>query len=114
MNAIAPVDIGKLAKLCGLFSSDQMGERAAAAAKADAMVRAAGLTWPDVLTPKMDDAVHFEASRRHENLTPGMILAQFGDRLTGWEKGFLTSIIRRPHLSARQCEVLDEIRARFP
>jgi hypothetical protein len=41
----------RLAKLCGLLGSDHIGERAAAAAKADALVRNAGLTWRDVITP---------------------------------------------------------------
>jgi hypothetical protein len=37
MNALAPASLERLSKLCALFSSDQIGERAAAAAKADAM-----------------------------------------------------------------------------
>ena len=39
----------RLAKLCGMFVSDHDGERAAAAAMADALVREHGLTWRDVI-----------------------------------------------------------------
>jgi len=41
-----------LAKICGLFSSDHAGERAAAAQKADQMVRGFGLTWRQLLSPQ--------------------------------------------------------------
>ena len=39
----------RLAKLCGMLGSAHDGERAAAAALADALVREAGLTWRDVI-----------------------------------------------------------------
>jgi hypothetical protein len=39
----------RLAKLCGMFGSDHDGERAAAAAKADQLVRERGLRWHDVI-----------------------------------------------------------------
>ena len=42
-------DASRLAKLCGLFGSDHDGERASAAAKADALIRERGLTWRDVI-----------------------------------------------------------------
>jgi hypothetical protein len=45
----ATLDREKLVKICGLFSSEHDGERAAAAARADRMIRAAGLRWPDVI-----------------------------------------------------------------
>ena len=43
------LDTGKLAMILGLLGSDQLGERAAAAAKAHAMIKAASLTWDEVL-----------------------------------------------------------------
>jgi hypothetical protein len=42
---------GRLAKILGMLGSDHVGERAAAAAKAHALVHRAGLTWREVLTP---------------------------------------------------------------
>jgi hypothetical protein len=44
-----PIPRDRLQKLCGLFGSQHDGERAAAAALADKLVRAAGLTWGDVI-----------------------------------------------------------------
>jgi len=44
-----PSSASRLAKLCGMFGSTHEGERAVAAAKADALVRALGLTWHDVI-----------------------------------------------------------------
>ena len=48
----APIDdamAARLAKILGLLGSPHDGERAAAAAKADEIVRGAGLTWRDVV-----------------------------------------------------------------
>jgi cupin superfamily acireductone dioxygenase involved in methionine salvage len=42
-------EASRLAKLCGMFGSDHDGERAAAAAKADQLIRERGLTWRDVI-----------------------------------------------------------------
>jgi hypothetical protein len=52
----------KLAKLCGMLGSDHAGERAAAAAKADDMVRALGLRWADVISVPLVPAGHEEVS----------------------------------------------------
>ena len=46
-----PHSADRLRKLCGMLGSEHDGERAAAAAKADELVRAAGLTWADVIAP---------------------------------------------------------------
>jgi hypothetical protein len=48
-HILDPQAADRLSKICGLFSSAHDGERASAAAKADAMVRAAGLTWAQVI-----------------------------------------------------------------
>jgi hypothetical protein len=50
------------AKLCGMFGSDHAGERAAAAAKANDMVRSLGLTWHDVISVPLAPAEHEEVS----------------------------------------------------
>ncbi len=113
MNALATIDLTRLAKVCGLFSSNHVGERAEAARRADALVRAAGLTWPDLLQQNGSGAQTFEPSRRRDNaLSPGEILARHGDSLTGWERGFLVSLIRQRRWSARQSEIFSEIRER--
>ena len=40
-------------KIAGLLASDKMGERAAAAAKATAILKRAGMTWEEALRPKV-------------------------------------------------------------
>ena len=111
MGAVV-VDVGRLARICGMFSSNHIGERAAAAAKADAIVRGAGLTWPDVLNSNRASAHKSETSWRRE-LTPAMILATYGAALTGWERCFLAGLVKRPNWTKRQREVLADIQGRF-
>jgi hypothetical protein len=41
----------RLVKVLGMLGSDHAGERAAAGAKAAALVKAAGMTWRDVIAP---------------------------------------------------------------
>src|SRR5919107_2785919 len=43
----------KLARICGMFGSAHDGERAAAAALADRLIRDAGLSWGDVIRMPM-------------------------------------------------------------
>jgi len=50
----------RLAKILGLLGSDHAGGRASAAAKADALVRGAGLTWRDVVMPSPPIAPQLE------------------------------------------------------
>ena len=112
MSHLAPANLTKLAKICAMFSSTYDGERAAAAALADRIVRGSGITWEQLLQPLPPKP---ETSRRREvGLTPGEILAQHGGDLTGWAKGFLVSLMRqqRHRWSARQVEVLNDIRGR--
>jgi hypothetical protein len=51
MSALAASDRVHLAKLLGMLGSDHLVEVANAGRLADQLVRAAGLTWPDVITP---------------------------------------------------------------
>jgi len=48
-NALEPHDADRLIKLLGVCGSSHPGERAAAALKADTLVRSLGLTWRDVI-----------------------------------------------------------------
>ena len=50
MTLPAPI-VDRLVKLCGMLGSAHDGERAAAALKADTLVRGHGLRWPDVIRP---------------------------------------------------------------
>lgn len=49
---MTPADLERFRRICGLLGSDQVGERAAAAAKATELLRAAGLSWADVRLPE--------------------------------------------------------------
>lgn len=42
-------DVPRFMKLCGMLASPNEGERASAAAKASEMLKAANLTWNDVI-----------------------------------------------------------------
>jgi hypothetical protein len=101
----APLDprtADKLAKLCGLFSSDHDGERASAA-MADSLIRQRGLTWKQILLPghsTVEETIEF--ARDH------------GD-LNAWEEGFLRGIRGRQFLTEKQLAKLhaiaDKVRA---
>jgi hypothetical protein len=49
MDQLAPADLSRLIKILSLLSSDSVGERAAAGAKAHAFLQRHGLTWSDIL-----------------------------------------------------------------
>jgi hypothetical protein len=53
---LTPEAADRLAKLCGMFGSNHDGERAAAALKADQLVRQNGLTWHDVIVMPRHEA----------------------------------------------------------
>ena len=45
----ATLDLPRFAKLCAMLASPNEGERASAASKASEMLKAAGLSWGDVI-----------------------------------------------------------------
>jgi hypothetical protein len=91
----------KLAKVCRLFASDTSGERAAAAAMADKLLRECGLEWcqvfaahvvpPDGIAAKLD------------------YVASNADALDDWQRGFVDGIRKAKTLSPKQRAKLDEI-----
>ncbi len=112
MTAVARIDVERLAKICSLFSSDVMGERAAAAHKANQIVTAAGLSWQEVFQPV--SPTYRPTDPRPRAMTPGEVLARHGDRLTDWETRFLVSLMRwRKGWTPKQRARFEEIRERF-
>ncbi len=108
MNSLSRLDVAKLAKVAAMFSSPYDGERAVAAALADRMVKAAGLTWHTVLQPPP-----IGRARVGRPLSPADILARHDDLLTDWERAFLWSLARAPgRLSTKQAAKLSQIRQR--
>ena len=98
-----PRDADRLAKLCGLFSSDYDGERASAAAAADRLLRSRGLTWAQVISiPTSPDIVE------------DMIATALSrpDLLDAWEEGFIRGIQGRQYLTRKQTEKLRAIAER--
>lgn len=106
MNA-DPRLIERLAKICGLFGSDQMGERAAAADRAEKLRLQTGLSWADLLLgsgplPAFDP----------ETATPAALAARCAPILTEWEKEFLASLSSRYAFTAKQSNRLRIIRTK--
>ena len=100
MSPLDPTLAERLAKLCGMFGSDHAGERAAAAAKADALLRSHGLTWFDVLGKHAEESI--------EELIDYAL--HHGDgHLSPWAEGFLRGIRGRQFLTRKQQEKLHEI-----
>ena len=97
MSGITTTSARLVIKLCGLFSSEHAGERAAAAAKADAIIREHGLTWPDVIRPEPPTETKIR------------FLLENDDTLTGWEIEFLYGVRDLSELSEKQTAVLDRL-----
>ena len=103
--------IDRLVKLCGMFGSAHDGERAAAALKADQLVRNNGCTWSDVIRPGVE-----KRSGRQSRPDPSWkVDAEFcqehAEELNDWEDSFIDSILSqaRDRLSDKQKETLERI-----
>jgi hypothetical protein len=99
----------RLAAVLSRLESPFDGERAAAGLLASRMVRAAGLSWaevvaPDVAGPQRPDPPPWRAAvamcRRRRDL------------LTDWEAQFLATLATQARVSPRQIEILDRIVAK--
>lgn len=121
MTARAQLDPGaanRLRKLCGMLGSQHDGERATAAAKADALLRAAGLTWADVITapPIIPDHVPRIRAWRASN-TDWQRMAQFCHSrrwsLSQREREFIESALKWRQLSEKQKDWLTDVYARL-
>jgi hypothetical protein len=98
----------RLVKICRLFSSDKVGERASAAAMADRLLRSFGADWEDVLAPRAiervaDDSNDVGFALRHAHL------------LDPWQRKFVRSLRRwrgplTPKQSAKLAEILAEVK----
>jgi hypothetical protein len=108
MTVLIPyATITKLSKGCSMFSSPYEAERATAAALADQIVKAAGLSWDHVLSGKP----HKSAKPKFADTVPGKISAALAcpTALTSWETNFVRSICGRSHLTAKQLACLNQI-----
>jgi hypothetical protein len=117
-RALAPQTADRLAKICGLLGSAHDGERASAALKADALVRAAGLTWADVINvpPPAADAPRIRAWR--STSTDWQKMAAFchqrRHQLSSWDRDFVRSMLNwQGEPSEKQQDCLASIFARL-
>jgi hypothetical protein len=108
-----PVPRDRLQKLCGLFGSQHDGERAAAAALADQLVRAAGLTWRDVIrwpAPPYSPPETVGIPDDWRELT--IRILRHCDRLSAWELDFLHTVSGRRSVSEKQWRVIHRLARR--
>jgi hypothetical protein len=116
MTPDGDLDRERLGKLLGLFSSSHDGEVANAARAADALVRRAGMTWPDVVAPpqlpvlvtNIGDKANFASAREAV-----LFCLRYPDELTVWEINFCRNLSRqRKPASPKQRAVLQTIVAK--
>ena len=72
----------KLARVLGMLGSAHDGERASAAALADKLIRAQGLTWPEIILSRLERITTIESEI-------DFALANGAGVLSAWEEGFL-------------------------
>jgi hypothetical protein len=102
-------DLGRLSKICGLFSSAFAGERSNAAALADRFVRERGWEWDDVLVaPSLPPLTPPPAWQK----TVAACRARI-ELLNQWERAFLAEIATYQHPpSSKQADTLAKIAKR--
>jgi hypothetical protein len=118
-RSLSPLDAAtatRLAKLCGMFGSDHDGERASAAAKADALVRQLGLTWGQIIVPQLPSPEPWPAPQWRELHWSEAIelCARHPHLMTQWEAQFVANLRRsRRPLSEKQRNVVVNIVAKI-
>jgi hypothetical protein len=100
----------RLARICGVFGSDNEPERATAARMADDLIRQDGLTWSDVIRPPALPARESSSTRQTMTWrdTCHEILAS---DCSDWEAQFCRGLLAnwRGPLTERQAARLDQI-----
>lgn len=105
-RTLAPDVAERLAKLLGMLGSDQPGERAAAALKADELLKREGLSWFDVIAVESESETDWRTMVR-------VCMAQAA-ALSGKELQFVRTMARwRGQPSEKQFEWLEGIYARI-
>jgi hypothetical protein len=111
MTTLAAPDRDRLTRLLGMLGSDHLGEVANAGRLADKMVRAAGLTWPDIIAPALSppdvDPIGVDWRRTAAACSRYPLL------LNRWEADFLAGLPRFARLSCKQRSILVKIVVRL-
>ena len=116
MTAFAAPDRDRLARLLGMLGSEFDGEVTSAARLADRLVRAAGLTWRDVITPALSHDPRSDTAAdplRGDWRAMAARCTQFPHLIDKWEWQFLSGLHRFPRLSAKQNATLTGIVTRL-
>jgi len=88
-----PRSAERLVKLLGMLGSNHDGERAAAALKANALVREHGLVWSDVIpTPDADRRLNDVGAKNQDCRTMRGFCAQHSNLLRSREQEFIDDI----------------------
>jgi hypothetical protein len=108
MNALDPRLAEKLTRICGMFGSDHDGERAAAAAKADQLIRSHGLTWGQVISVAAPSTAWLTIEEQID-----FCVLNGADILGPWEWEFVTGITDwSTSLTAKQRRKLEQLVAK--
>lgn len=115
------IDRGRLGQLLGMLGSSYDGERANAGRMADRVVKDAGLTWHDVITPKtIVKTIAVKAppdtpkpSRRwkephglHECLA---VIERHVTALSDWEREFVSDMHKQRRCSRKQAVIIERL-----
>ena len=107
----AALDRDRLARVLGMLGSEHDGEALAAARQAERLRAEAGLTWGEVLLPRLPGP-----RRLHHVETAAdaiEVLLDNEHELTAWERDFARSLRRqRSPISPKQIAVLDQLLAK--
>lgn len=103
--------IDRLVKLCGMLGSAHEGERAAAALKADQLLRSYGLRWADVIAvsvgaPDPPAGLWVDPKRKD---AAAYLLATWPDLMTDWETAFCRTLIAQDGYSRKQSIILSTL-----
>jgi hypothetical protein len=111
---LSPVLAAKLGKVLGMLGSDHDGEVAAAGRRAHAMVKGAGLTWPEVIGPAAPSKPEPSRPRRRwreagSASDRAALCLLWPEVLTAWEADFCRSLVGRRRISPKQTAVLARV-----
>jgi hypothetical protein len=113
MPALLEADRERLARLLGMLGSDHVGEVANAGRLADKLVRAAGLSWHDVVAPvPSHDEGAVERAPQDWRQTAATC-SRFPHLLNAWEAEFIAGLPWFPRLSSKQRDCLTKIVVRL-
>src|SRR5258708_37685997 len=102
------LDRDRLAKLLGMMGSTHDGEVVAAARQVERLRADAGLTWPEILVPRLPPPPHGRNVRTVADAIDFVIEHEVV--LTDWERGFVRDLRRLKYpLSPKQLSILERL-----